>query len=82
MLRGDIDVAVLAGEAHQIPFLNLAAVFVREKGLFMNAENKGRFYHDGRFQTLLDVVDSYNTRFSLGLTSQEEQDLVEYLKSL
>jgi hypothetical protein len=34
----------------------------------MRPENKGRFYHDGRFQTLLDVVKSYNGRFSLGLT--------------
>ena len=49
-------------------------------GLFTRA--KGGFYHDGRFPTLLDVVNSYNTRFNLGLTSQESQDLVEYLKSL
>jgi len=62
--------------------MNLAATFVRERGLFMRPENKGRFYHDGRFQTLLDVVESYNARFSLGLTPDEEHDLVEYLKSL
>jgi cytochrome c peroxidase len=62
--------------------MNLAALFVRERGLFMRAENKGRFYHDGRFQTLLDVVTSYNTRFNLGLTPQEMLDVVEYLKSL
>jgi len=62
--------------------MNLAALFVKERGLFMMPENKGRFYHDGRFKTLLDVVDSYNARFSLGLTAQEESDLVEYLKSL
>jgi hypothetical protein len=48
----------------------------------MRPENKGRFYHDGRFKTLMDVVNSYNTRFSLGLTDQEKSDLVEYLKSL
>src|ERR1051326_4909229 len=62
--------------------MNLAGKFVTERGLFMKPENKGRFYHDGRFQTLLDVVNSYNTRFSLGLTDQEKSDLVEYLKSL
>jgi hypothetical protein len=50
--------------------MNLASLFVKERGLFM------------RFQTLLDVVKSYNSRFSLGLTDEEEQDLVEYLKSL
>jgi hypothetical protein len=48
----------------------------------MNPQNKGRFYHDGRFLTLLDVVKSYNDRFNLGLRDQEESDLVEYLKSL
>jgi hypothetical protein len=61
---------------------NLAGLFVREQGLFMKPENKGRFYHDGRFQTLLDVVNSYNQRFNLGLSDQEKRDLVEYLKSL
>ena len=43
---------------------------------------KGGFYHDGRFATLLDVVNHYNTLFSLGLTDREKSDLVEYLKSL
>ncbi|MGJ0485348.1 MAG: hypothetical protein ACR65R_12610 [Methylomicrobium sp.] len=62
--------------------MNLAGIFVREQGLYMNPENKGRFYHDGRFKTLLDVVESYNDRFGLGLTDAEKQDLVEYLKSL
>jgi hypothetical protein len=62
--------------------MNLAGVFVREEGLFMKAENKGRFYHDGRFATLLDVVNSYDQRFGLGLSDEEKHDLVEYLKSL
>ena len=62
--------------------MNLAGIFIRENGVFMNPANKGRYYHDGRFKTLLDVVNHYNTRFSLGLTAQEKSDLVEYLKSL
>ena len=62
--------------------MNLAGIFVRENGVFMNPANKGRYYHDGRFATLLDVVNHYNTRFSLGLTAQEKTDVVEYLKSL
>ena len=48
----------------------------------MNPANKGRYYHDGRFATLLNVVNHYNIRFSLGLSAQEKLDLVEYLKSL
>ena len=43
---------------------------------------RGGFFHDGRFATLLDVVNHYNTCFDLGLTSQEKSDIVEYLKSL
>jgi len=62
--------------------MNLAGVFIRENAVFMNPANRGRYYHDGRFLTLLDVVNHYNTRFSLGLTAQEKADLVEYLKSL
>lgn len=62
--------------------MNLAGLFIRERGLYMRPENKGRFYHDGRFVTLLDVVRSYDERFDLGLSPAEQNDLVEYLKSL
>ena len=67
---------------HAYRTMNLAGIFVRERGLFMNPADKGRFYHDGRFQTLIDVVNSYDQRFNLGLTDQEKHDVVEYLKSL
>ena len=67
---------------HAYRTMNLAGIFIRERGMFMFPQNKGRFYHDGRFKTLLDVVNSYNDRFSLGLTGAEKQELVEYLKSL
>lgn len=50
------------------------------KGLWTHT--KGGFYHDGRFATLLDVVNHYDTHFGLGLTDAEKSDLVEYLKSL
>jgi cytochrome c553 len=43
---------------------------------------KGGFYHDGRFATLLDVVNHYNSHFGLALTEQEKAEVVEYLKSL
>ncbi len=43
---------------------------------------KGGFYHDGRFPTLLDVVNHYDDCKSLGLTSAEKNDLVEFLKSI
>jgi CxxC motif-containing protein (DUF1111 family) len=50
------------------------------KGLWTH--QKGGFFHDGRFATLLDVVNHYNSCFSLGLTDQEKNDLVQYLLSL
>ena len=62
--------------------MNLAGIFVREEGRFMDPANAGRFYHDGRFQTLLDVVNHYNILLDLGLTDSEKSDLIEYLKSL
>ena len=61
---------------HAYRTMNLAGIFIRERGLFMFPQNKGRFYHDGRFKTLSDVVNSYNDRFSLGLTDAEKQNLV------
>ena len=50
------------------------------KGLWTH--QKGGFYHDGRFPTLLDVVNHYNNIFALGLTEGQKTDLVEFLKSL
>lgn len=50
------------------------------EGLFARA--KGGFYHDGRFATIPDVINHYNTHKNLNLTSAEKQDLAEYLKSL
>ena len=50
------------------------------RGLFSHM--KRGFYHDGRFATLLDVVNHYNGFKRLSLTEQEKKDLVEYLKSL
>jgi cytochrome c5 len=43
--------------------------------------SKRGFYHDGRFKTLLDVVNHYDSCFKLGLSSRQKSDLVEYLKS-
>ena len=43
---------------------------------------KGGFFHDGRFPTLLAVVNHYDDCFDLGLTASEKNDLVEYLRSI
>ncbi|HEX5765552.1 MAG TPA: hypothetical protein VFY27_08285 [Woeseiaceae bacterium] len=49
------------------------------KGLWTHTRG---FYHDGRFATLNEVVDHYDTHFRLLLSSREKRDLVEFLKSL
>lgn len=43
---------------------------------------KGGFFHDGRFATLLDVVNHYDEHRNLNLSDADKQDLVEYLKGL
>jgi hypothetical protein len=50
------------------------------RGAFAHA--KGGYYHDGRFADLGAVVAHYNSFKRLNLSAQEQQDLVEYLKSL
>ena len=50
------------------------------KGLWTH--QTGGFYHDGRFATLLDVVNHYNKLGRLNLSEPGKRDLVEFLKSL
>jgi hypothetical protein len=40
------------------------------------------YFHDGSAATLVDVVAHYNEARALGLTAEQQHDLVEYLKSL
>jgi hypothetical protein len=47
-----------------------------------NKLHKGGFYHDGRFATLRQVINHYDRHFTLGLTDQQKDELVEYLRSL
>ena len=43
---------------------------------------KGGFYHDGRFATLLDVVNHYDDHLELNLSEANKKDLIEYLKGI
>jgi hypothetical protein len=43
---------------------------------------KGGFYHNGRFVTMRDVIENYDSFLNPSLTSQQKIDLVAYLKSL
>jgi mono/diheme cytochrome c family protein len=46
------------------------------------SHQKGGFYHDGRFGTLMDVVNHYDATLKLKLGPDEKTDLVEYLKGI
>ena len=46
------------------------------------AHQKGGFFHDGRFRTLMDVVNHYNENLKLNLSEAQKKDLVEYLKGI
>jgi hypothetical protein len=46
------------------------------------SHQKGGFYHDGRFQTLDEVVSHYDQHLKLQLSENERKELVEFLKSL
>ena len=48
----------------------------------VSTHGQGGYYHDGRYKTLDEVVAHYNSCMSLGLSSQQQSDLVQYLKSL
>jgi mono/diheme cytochrome c family protein len=48
------------------------------KGVWQHAP----YLHDGAAATLDDLVRRYDARLSLGLTAQQQADLVQYLKSL
>jgi mono/diheme cytochrome c family protein len=47
------------------------------RGLWQHAP----YFHDGSAATLADVVTHYNRVRTLGLTAEQQRDLVEYLKS-
>ena len=46
------------------------------------ARSKRGFYHDGRFPTLLAVMDHYDSCMGLSLAPGQMSDLVEFVKSL
>jgi Cytochrome c len=48
------------------------------RGLWQHAP----YFHDGSAATLTDVVTHYNRVRTLGLTTEEQRELTEYLKSL
>jgi cytochrome c peroxidase len=40
------------------------------------------YFHDGSATTILDIVNFYDKRFSIGFTDQQKQDLVNFMAAL
>ena len=55
----------------------------RFKGpILRGLSSRAPYFHNGSARTLGDVVDFYNTRFHIGLSSQEKEDLIAFLSAL
>ena len=55
----------------------------RFKGpILRGLSSRAPFFHNGFAETLLDVVNFYDTRFNMGLTDAEKADLVAFLQAL
>jgi hypothetical protein len=44
--------------------------------------SRAPYFHGGNALTLADLVNFYNTRFNIGLSAQDETDLMNFLNSL
>jgi hypothetical protein len=77
-LHPSSDVCEDSFEADRSPTGKLRTTPLR--GLWARA--KGGFYHDGRYPTLGSVVQHYNGCLNLNLSSREQSDIVQYLKSV
>jgi len=55
----------------------------RVKGpILRGLASRAPYFHNGSAQTLEDVLDFYNTRFDIGLSTQEKKDLIAFLSTL
>jgi hypothetical protein len=55
----------------------------RMKGpILRGLASRAPYFHNGSAKTLGDVLDFYDTRFTIGLTPQERQDLIAFLNAL
>jgi cytochrome c peroxidase len=55
----------------------------RVKGpILRGLASRAPYFHNGSAQTLGDVLDFYNTRFDIGLSTQEKKDLIAFLSTL
>ena len=79
----------LAGKVYTVTDLGRAMItgkcqdIGRFKGpILRGLASRAPYFHNGSAATLMDVVQFYDRRFSIGLTDQEKTDLVNFLNTL
>jgi len=78
-----LSVSAQASLPDLFPFPNESALLQKVKGpVLRGLAGRAPYFHNGSALTLNDVVKFYNQRFNLGLTNQNQQDLVGFLSSL
>ncbi len=70
----DPGLALVSGKCADIGKVTVSSL----RGLAARAP----YFHDGSAATLLDVVNFYDRRFSIGLSTQDKADLVNFLNAL
>jgi len=70
----DLGLALITGKCADIGKIKIPQL----RGL----AGRAPYFHDGAAATLSDVVDFYDRRFSIGFTTQEREDLLNFLKTL
>ena len=79
----------LAGQSFQVTDIGRAMItgdcadIGKVKGpILRGLAARAPYFHNGSAATLPDVVEFYNQRFNIGLTAQQESDLVAFLSAL
>jgi cytochrome c peroxidase len=79
----------LAGKTYTVTDLGRALItgkcqdIARFKGpILRGLAARAPYFHNGSAATLMDVVEFYDRRFSIGLTDQHKTDLVNFLNTL
>lgn len=70
----DMGLALHTGECADVGKTTVPSI----RGLASRAP----YFHDGSANTIADIVNFYNIRFSMGLTKQEKADLTNFLAAL
>jgi len=70
----DPGLALITGRCRDIGAFTVPSI----RGLAARAP----YFHDGSAATVMDVVNFYDKRFSIGFTDQQKQDLVNFLLAL